>query len=378
MKDNSNFCVFPFIHAVQNPYDPSNSKCCSLPCCRFDNNRANTETEEFVDPINKSPIWTKLQQQFLNNDRPEECAHCWRDESSSSGHSYRKYGLTTYKNIVRSGDYRTKKLRFLEIMLSNVCNLACRSCNAGFSSKWNDVDQFLSDNNFYVWRRDNIAFPDWRQLDLSNLLTLKIMGGEPLYQKDAYELLTHLDSLDVLPNLDIIIPTNCTIFPKDQLIKLITKAKTVYFNLSIDGYGKLNDYIRAGSTWEAIEENIHRYIELSKNNSKIHLSSNTVITALNVNKITDLENYLDTIGISSYFDVTSFPSHLSILTLPEHVKTSVRNLSITHKIDHAFKIGLPKLEDFEKLKQSIILLDQYHNRKFEDYNPEMHHIIFNC
>ena len=50
--------------------------------------------------------------------------------------------------------------------------------------------------------------------------------------------------------------TNATVLPDDELKKMLEQVKCLEVKLSIDAYGKLNDFLRSGSKWEKVEENI--------------------------------------------------------------------------------------------------------------------------
>ena len=98
-----NFCVLPFIHAVFNGYDATNSNSSILPCCRFDTSKK-VETQEKSDPLNKSSLFIELQKQFLNNERPESCKVCWENESLGFK-SYRQENNNRYKKIIEDKSF---------------------------------------------------------------------------------------------------------------------------------------------------------------------------------------------------------------------------------------------------------------------------------
>ena len=225
------FCVLPFIHTVLNPYDSAKHKISALPCCRY--SHSGTEHFESTDPINKSPVWINLQNQLLNNEKPKECGHCWRDEAHNIT-SYRQHMLNNFSEVIDNDSYKEKKLLFLELMFGNTCNLACRTCSSTFSSKWADIDRYMAVNGLEISNKTaNIKFSNWKELDLSHLINLKIMGGEPFYQKGALELLEHLSNIGVLKNIMLSIPTNCTIQLNERWKELLLEAKHVYIYLSV-------------------------------------------------------------------------------------------------------------------------------------------------
>ena len=373
MQDRDSFCVLPFIHAVMNPYDSSNERASILPCCRYPHKY--TEHQEDIDPINKSETFKTLQDAIDNGEKLENCNHCWRDENSGV-QSYRQVCNNQYRGIINDGSYREKKLRYLELMFSNTCNLACRSCSSTYSSKWMAIDKYLDSQNLETMRVNNIAFPNWRNLDLTHLTTLKLMGGEPFYQKSALELLEYLESIDVLKNLTLSIPTNCTITPNETWIRLLSSAKIVHLHVSIDAYGQLNNYIREGSEWDTILNNLTEFrIKLPN----VAINVNTVVTAYNVNVLPVLNNFLRTNFklISHYHDLAYYPSYLDIALLPNHIKDEILTRPLPHKVKEYITSKEHSPAALEQLKVMTNAIDKYHNKSLMDYNKEMYDWIYN-
>lgn len=373
---SNTFCVLPFIHTVLNPYNSAEHKINALPCCRF--SHAGAEKQEANDVINNSATWLKLQKQFLNGEKPEGCEHCWRDESHGVT-SYRQINLLDFKNVIQNKSYLDKKLIFLELVFGNTCNLACRSCSPTFSSKWFPINKHLASEGVIMNSTPNIEFSDWKRLDLSYLTQLKIMGGEPFYQKGAIELLEYLSEIDVLKNIHLSIPTNCTIPLNDKWKRLLVEAKKVSISISIDAPGKLNDYLREGSVWEELEQNLYGFDSFVKDNkNKMIITFNTVLSAYNVNKLPEIEKYFNKRFFwKQYSDIAYYPSYMDAALLPEHIKDTVIKRGMPDRISTYLKSKQYSEDNFKQLKTMTEIMDKYHNKNLKDYNKEMHDWIFN-
>lgn len=371
------FCVLPFVHAVMNPYDSSKHKINAMPCCRY--NHSGTEYFENVEPIKKSPTWIKLQEQFLKGERPEGCSHCWRDEAHKV-RSYRQLMLNDFTKEMESDSFLEKKLLFLELMFGNTCNLACRSCSSSFSSKWVAVDKHMESKGIRASNSTpNIAFTNWKELDLSHLTQLKIMGGEPFYQKGALELLEHLSNIGVLKNIHLSIPTNCTIMITDRWKELLLEARKVHLGISIDAPGPLNEYIREGSEWEVVERNMYKFHDFIKENDrKMHITFNTVVSVYNVNKIPEIERYFKKRFLwKHYTDIAYYPSYLDTALLPDTIKNNIINCGVPERIVTYLKSKEYSEKEFSTLKQVTEVIDKYNNKSLKDYNPQMYNWIMN-
>ena len=374
MQDKDSFCVLPFIHATLNPFDKEVHKASALPCCRYPHD----QTERFIDDdvINKSNTWKTLQNAVDNNIKLKSCNHCWRDEQSGIL-SYRQVNNEVFNDIIVDGSYREKKLRYLELMFGNTCNLACRSCSSVYSSKWQAVDKYLISENLNPMRLNNLSFPDWRKLDLSNLTSLKLMGGEPFYQKTALELLQYLDDNNILMNMELNIPTNGTIKLNDTWLQLLSTAKQVNLFVSIDAYGTLNNYIREGSDWNIIIENLNSFRRHLHNNTII--SINTVVSNYNVNVLNDLSMFLKQHFpmLYHYQDLAYYPDYLDIALLPQYIKDRLLEKSLPQKIIDYINSKESSMNAFSKLKIMTTTIDKYHKKSLQDYNSEMYDWIFN-
>ena len=369
--NNKDFCVLPFIHTVENPFNSSIHKSNSLICCRISHDT--TEHNIDSDTINLSPTWKKIQDSFLSGEKPIECNHCWRDENNNT-ESYRQSMLKEFHEIIQTNEYMDKNLRYLELMFGNTCNLSCRSCSSVFSSKWNDVDQYLISNNIYPIRTENLTFTKWQDRDLSHLIKLKIMGGEPLYQKSALDLLDHLSNIGVMKNISLQFSTNGTLFLSDRWLELILESKKTQIVVSVDAIGQLNDYIRSGSSWDIVESNLIKFKNLETIYNNISVSTNTVVTAMNVNVLNSITDYCNKLQLNNYQDITSYPDYLDVGNLPDLIKSRI-NTSDRVKKHMTNSIGSDSV--FQKLKLILTLMDQYHNMNLEDYNPEMYNLIYN-
>ncbi len=377
--NKDSFCVLPFIHTVLNPYDSSKHETNALPCCRY--SHLETEHYEYVDPINKSPTWTILQEQFLNGEKPSNCSHCWRDEENKEV-SYRQNMLQTFSTVLDEKTYTEKKLLFLELMFGNTCNLSCRTCGSSYSSKWVNIDKHLMKLNIgaETTHTPSIAFANWKNIDLSNLTHLKIMGGEPFYQKGALDLLEHLSGINVLRNINLNIPTNVTTSLTNRWKELLSEAKKVHITLSIDAVGKLNDYIREGSEWPLIEENMYGFHEFVRkfSASKMYISCNTVVSVYNINKLPEISNYFKKRFLwKHYYDIAYYPGYMDSSFLPEHIKDKIIEAGTTKKISTYLKSKQYSEQNFTKLKMMTAEMDKYHNKNLKDYNPQMYQWIFN-
>lgn len=209
-----------------------------------------------------------------NNIKHKDCHFCWKLEDSGFL-SPRHHSLKTYEN---SSEFGNKDI--LEIKLSNICDLACRYCDAPFSSIWaqrkgsyikTDINgvsttqqydkKFMSnftstDDYKKVFRQ----FVDWLNKEMPRFVRgrgLTFTGGEPFLDDNLYELIEQLDIKDtrIVFNTNINTPENKWKQQTNLLQKLIAKNNTVMLRCSIDGIGAQQEWQRQGSDWNLMKEN---------------------------------------------------------------------------------------------------------------------------
>lgn len=373
MKNISNtFCAYPFSRVIYRGYDPARSKADAVPCC-FVDPLIIRETQITEDIINQSPAWNELQESMLKGERHPACAKCWRDEDLGIN-SPRQKSLVECEPFIKSKRIYDTKLRFLEIIFGNTCNQACRMCNSFASSRLERIDEILHEKNIIKHTPIKHKYPIWQTIDLLNIEYLQIMGGEPILQKEALDMMEYLLEQGVLKNLRFYLVTNCSRYINDRWKKILLEAKEVGITLSIDGIGKLNEYIRVGSEWSQVEENLLKYQTLANEHPHIQLAINTTITVLNANKSREIKRYFNKLGIQSGQYPAINPKFMSVDCLPAHLKKKILRKFPVREVSLTLEDTTD--ESFDECKKAIQVLDDHYKTSFEEVNPEMYEWIF--
>ena len=359
------FCIVPWIGAVVAP-DKEN-----LICCRAND----TPTEYTLDSVN-TKTHKHLRDVLGKGIKDPICRRCWSDEAANI-RSYRQNYNTAYKDLIASDSYSPAKLRFLELTPSNVCNLACRMCSSRYSSKIVAREKHLSSLNL-MEEREKPHFTNWRDLDLTHLEELKLMGGEPMYLKEHIEILEYLDSINVLENLNLMVITNCTHSINDKWRYFLTKAKRVHIAISIDAIGKVNEYIRQYSSWSEVEKNLQDIQNFSlEYSNKIFISVNCTVGIYNVNKTKELEDYMNQRGIHYYFNPLKYPDHQSLHCLSaEHKQYFLNQQNVSNKLHHVLKEEESNVVSIEKVAEETTAVDEFYKKYLQDYNEEVYNLIY--
>lgn len=316
------YCPLPFMHLNIGPR--SNV----TPCCHFDEEADNTSANIFeihVSNVNKSPQWHSIQKQLLMGEKPIGCNKCYSDEEKGI-RSQREYAINKFGDNVTD-----RKIRSLELKLGAKCNLTCRTCSSDSSNKWLKEESLMwfgHVNKDWIkektarsyWASDKTFWDSLHEIS-SDLERITFTGGEPMLIDEHFKYLNWLHEKGINPELDYI--SNGTI-PLAKVQKVLDKFDNISMTLSIDAVGSLSDYIRTGSQWENLRQNIRDYSAYFKERNH-HLDISATVSVLNVTKLGKLARMCDLLDIEFNLNFLRHPNWMSILGLSDNCKEYVIN-----------------------------------------------------
>lgn len=278
-----------------------------------------------------------------------------------------KNGITSLRQRNNFLNFTEPKLTYLDVRFSNKCNLGCRMCTEMFSSV---IAEEKGIKKTYTWSKDTLE--QIKKID--TLQVLYLTGGEPLLVKENYILLENLIEMGIAKEIGLTLNTNCTVLT-DRFVTIISQFANVKVNLSIDGIGKVQEYIRWPSKWEEVENVFHQWLILSQKNPKIKIFLSPVLQLLNApyideyieyfSKYINLETNLDPIILEQpdYFDLAHAPDSVWNLIDQQQINNNkIRDIIVKKKQsrvkDFWFDHGVIFLQKQDKLRK--INLDDYH------------------
>jgi len=365
------------------------------PCCHFDTSanphwdQVNLNSVNTLSRLLKSYRWYDLREMFSEGVKYEGCKNCWNAERIGYLSKRKYYNDLCLKN------HQIQLIEDLEISLDFSCNFMCRSCRPGISSTWNkaisviqklkefehDHYEPLSINNYSKKIKTLLE-----NSDLSNLKRVAIVGGEPFLSRNLKWFLNKLD----LKNIYLKITTNGSVFPDDELLRLLNKCKKVYLDISIDAVEELAEVMRFGAPWKMIVKNIEKFL---KTDFVIKLV--TTVSIMNINKLQSILEF------SRHYDSPQtcyslfWPSYLKSNMIPLNMRKQWK-INLSKKLNTIYFMGLEQVYDDVRDFNTIILdeeqsenkllefvksmkhLDEYQKRKFSDVNPEIWELAHTC
>jgi MoaA/NifB/PqqE/SkfB family radical SAM enzyme len=283
MNQDKFLCAAPFVNTwVDSAGNFRN--CCianpplySTPGQTFANWWSSSELNEFRNSLQS----TKL---------PPACNNCAIKESVQN-ESFRTA-------VNKSVDF--KKTNFSwpmrwDIQFGNKCNLGCWTCNEDSSSlimlhkkKAGILPTTFkdSDSEFYSsW--ENIKLNFFKSYEVHDTVTLIAVGGEPMFNKKFLLFLQELVDLNLSTRTKLEIHTNGTHYnSRIEKILSVTLWKYICVFVSVDAVGAKSNWLRYGSDWDTIEQNIEK-IQNLVNYVEIHC----VLSVLNVSDLVSLHEF---------------------------------------------------------------------------------------
>lgn len=211
----------------------------------------------------------------------------------------------------------------LHVDLGNHCNLACKMCWPGASTriasqyvKWGlPAEQYLGVDwtaDPKVWAR----FLD-ELVSIPKLKNIHFMGGETLLSPRLEQLVDHM-ILHRRFDVSFSFVTNGTVY-RPELIEKLKQFPRVGIEISIETATKHNDYIRQGSKVEEVIDNIKKYKQLCTG-SNVSVTLRPAISVLSIGYYHTLLDFAleEQLLIKSL--IVTNPNYLNPSVLPARVR----------------------------------------------------------
>ena len=334
LKDSKTFCMAPWMSIHHWPDGKT------YPCCLWNSrDPIGNLNDKSLKEIWNNETMKKTRQGMLKEEKISSCDRCYHLEDTGDG-SYRQrinkehWDKVDYVDETKEdGHLDNMKLHLWDLRISNFCNFKCRSCGHALSSSWHkdaialgeadpnakalisisDKSKFLQDIEPHYECVDEIYFA----------------GGEPLVMPEHYQILDRLIELG---------RTDVRIRYSTNFSKLTFKGKHIFdywkqfpnleLYISIDGVGKVGEFVRKGYN----DELFHKNVQLYKESGVAHTDYAYAVTygALNYNHLFDMvldffeRDIIDQDVTKTtrkiFFSPIDYPTHYDSVFLPDSFK----------------------------------------------------------
>ncbi len=336
------YCSYPFREiAIKDYYkDRLNT---FWPCCMMGNklrpsdpsNRLGVENAHLLTPqeMYDHPRMQELRNNLSNDIRDPACVVCW-DQEDKGLLSFRQFSDNNY-------GYENDGLSVIDITASNICNLRCRMCSPSSSHQLMADYQYFENNGLIgkasevtkTWHRKSIAIEatksiqwDWLMENTDKIKVIKASGGEPFYDNKVLQLLKRYVETGNAKNTTLMFHTNATQF-NDEMINMINQFRKNKHSFSIDGTGKVYEYIRYPATFDELSTSVFNYVDNVTNYDSI-LNFTMVVSAHNILNAGDYIKWIRDISDKAsinFSEIYPIERGIALQHLPVYILKEAKN-----------------------------------------------------
>jgi MoaA/NifB/PqqE/SkfB family radical SAM enzyme len=346
------------------------SPCCHLHYDYIDDKIQKFSALEDIDSVLSHQMRKYFIDYFKNNDTLHPaCATCIHHE---------KNGVKSVRQKFNELDKENKDFDFLklDVIIGNLCNLACPFCNQGSSSLIEQISSKYNQSKLpFHWNdahKNNRASPKItgqvcaELLKKYNIYSFKIVGGEPFLKENWQPIAEVLDQ-NLCKDLHLEVTTNGTVMNQSVLDGL-SKVKSSYLRISVDSIGHNYNFIRWPHNWNKMQKNLFLLRDCKPNNCDYKVS--ILINLFNFELLPDIERFFINNNLNFSLDFTLKPNNspLQWTNLPFKIKHSVYKKIKNKEAKQLIQTDLEKkpVADLKSIKKDIKFYLRQRNMNAED------------
>jgi hypothetical protein len=287
IKNNPAFCTAPYsAYDFRFQFD----KFKVTTCCNLDVSKTNKDLDfNFIENIKHD---------MSKNIVSEHCWRCTHDEQNQAQSERVKYMLGYSVDELAQFKQSEKTPEFqVGMKFSNLCNLACRSCNENDSSLWSklmdrpaqpEYEIDISTNEIYWNTLVDMIRSKHKETDH---FIVHPIGGETMIQPGFLKLVDWLIVENLASTTTLRITTSLVPSISEKFSEKFALFRRIEFLSSIDSVGENYHYVRWPAKFNKVQDNLETFNLLSQQYpGKFSLSVSPVFSLNNIFYATD---YLD-------------------------------------------------------------------------------------
>ena len=349
------------------------------------NNVVGNLKDNTLEELFNSEYMRELRLDLLNNKKPHSCVKCYEQEDNGI-RSFRKNANWTFdhhlfekaKQTNPDGSLDKMELVYWDFRFSNLCNMKCRMCGGHLSSMWHEDEKLLYKQVSEQQAIVNVS--DHSKDDIKALIDQQIpyveevyfAGGEPLIMDEHYYI---LEKLIEAGRSDVKLRYNTNLlklrYKKWDTVELWKHFDFVQVMASIDDIDERAEYVRKGTRWDAIENNMR---ELLQYKDVVQLNVSPTIQLLTVWNIPNYVDRMFEIGLTIHnmhiSNVLTHPDWYHMNTMPAELKREVEQRLHEHSSKFEDSIR-EKLEWYYKSIISYLWTEQPEDMKKKTHRDFM-------
>lgn len=345
LAKSKNFCILPWLHV----HVLANGD--AFPCCVSTDREpvGNFNDHKNLNHLVNSPKMRELRLRMLNNEPSAGCSKCQFSANNNPVSSFRTdinevfaKHLPQVALTKTDGALEEFKMAYFDTRFSNLCNMKCRTCSPTFSSSWHEDSQKIhgpSKTQKVISLDSEKSDAYWRAIEphLNEVEFVNFAGGEPFLMPENMKMLEHWIE-NKKTNILIRYTTNFShIHANPKIFELWKHFSDIKINASLDATGARAEYLRKGTQWSRIVENVHALKEKAPH---VKLEVSSTVSAFNAWHIPDFHEEWITQGLVGPNDL-----HLNLLSNPSHMSAQILPINLKKKISAKYISALQKIKN---------------------------------
>lgn len=351
----------PWTHTYLSPQTERRLCCASRePAQNFKQYIDTSEGTNEYEPTTLEEYWNgenirRIRMQMLNNEVPPECVVC--DKKLLNQDVYRDYfnHLFAHKwnDVVENTQYNgytTMKPISWDYRFSNLCNFKCRMCGPMLSSAWETearkqgkIEPWMEKpvkTKIEAFQKDTVEQEFSSAVEEHRIEEVYWVGGEPLMYEQHWRYMQRIIELGDGPGLYARYNTN--------LHRVEYKGINLYQDIldnirdwqicaSLDGVGKVGEYIRTGLNYDQWLANFKQGLAHSRNRRMMRIDFTLTLPGLfDIVNVCRLARQLDVDILAKVVFAFTPDIAMSPLFLPKKVlHPYVEELLLTNEVDNS-------------------------------------------
>lgn len=257
LDTNKSFCIYPFVLLTE---DQGHVTTCARSATKI------ADSIQDVGDYYTSDKFIPIREAMLKGEKLPHCETCYyyEDRGIDSSRKFETMEWVNKLDLKELDDLlELRHPHYYEIRLSNKCNLMCRSCRPEHShliEKEYETHKIQHPNPlpFKFSNFSHVHIPS-----LNDKTRIYLTGGEPTVMQEFYDFCDECIKLGHT-DFDFTIGTNAQTFTP-KFWSVIKHFTNMNFSVSVDGFGKYNDYQRWKSDFDTVMANSKKLAEAGHN-----------------------------------------------------------------------------------------------------------------
>lgn len=273
-----------------------------------------------------------------------------------------------------------------QVILTNACNLKCRSCGSSHSTEWYKELKTMTPET--VGEIGNYLYPlphgqagdrkgefissmeDW----LPFVKRIEIVGGEPFYTKNWENAWNFMIEKGKAQDIILNMSTNATIINEPLVRRIAENFKRVGIGLSIDGMGKTFEYLRKNAIWDEVTKNLIKFNEINLDyqaHNKTFFNYTYTTSWINAYELPEFHDWIReyTPSFNIWMNIIHSPEHMCLYMIPKISKDRIKKKWLSYDwgkfqkdIDGMISYMYskqPSKSEIKKVYKRYTILDKY-------------------